>query len=202
VIGILGGIASGKSQVARRLAGEDGVVLDADRLAREVLESDEVVARIRERFGEGAIGADGRPRREVLAERVFRDPSDRKALESWTHPLVRARIFAGLKAARASGRTPIVLDVPLLLENDVQHGLAAACDVLLFVDAPLADREQRARTLRDWKPGELQRREAAQWSLDRKRESASHSISNDKSPRELEDAVDRLRIELGLDRAR
>jgi dephospho-CoA kinase len=198
VIGVLGGIASGKSRVARLLAGETGVVFDADALAREVLESDAVVRRIRERFGDDAVDGAGRPRRDVLAERAFRDPEARKALESWTHPAVRARISEGLEAARESGKFPVVLDVPLLLENDAQHGLATACDVLVFVDASDAERERRVRTKRGWAPGELRRREAAQWPLQQKRESASHVIPNDKSERELEDAVLRLRRELGL----
>jgi dephospho-CoA kinase len=199
VIGLLGGIASGKSEAARMLAGRTGVVVDADRHARAALALPEVVARVRERFGDEAVGPDGEVRREVLAERVFRDPEDRRALESWTHPIVRERIFAEVREAREAGKTPIVLDVPLLVENDAHHGFARACDVLVFVDADDAERERRARATRGWEPGELARREAAQLPLEEKRELAHHLLSNRTSVVDLEAAVGRLRRELGLD---
>lgn len=199
VVGLLGGIASGKSLVARLLAGERGVVLDADALAREALASPQVLERVRERFGDEAIGPDGLARRDVLARRVFADPEDRKALESWTHPVVREKIWAEIRRARAAGSTPLVLDVPLLLENDAQPGLARACDVLVFVDVPDAERERRARELRGWEPGELRRREAAQLPLDQKRELSSHVISNRTNVSDLEAAVAELRVALGLD---
>ncbi len=197
VIGVLGGIASGKSHVARLLAGDRGAVVDADRLAREALETPEVVRRVRERFGAEAVAPDGRVRREVLAETVFRDAEARRALESWTHPIVREKMALEVAAARREGRSPIVFDVPLLVENDAQHGLARACDVLVFVDADDAERERRARQ-RGWQPGELARREAAQLPLPAKRELAAHLISNRTSVSDLEAAVAELRSKLGL----
>jgi len=199
VIGMLGGIASGKSFAGRLLAGEDGTVVDADRLAHEVLASSETAEFLRERFGPEVLDAQGRPDRQALADRVFANPDDRKALEAWTHPIVRARILEEIDAARGSHRNPIVLDVPLLLENDAQHALARACDYLVFVDAEEADREQRARATRNWKPGERERREAAQWTMNQKRDAASHVISNRQDKTELERAVQLLRSELQLD---
>lgn len=201
LIGMLGGIASGKSLAGRLLAGERGTVIDADRLAHEVLASEETVRFLRERFGPEVLDAEGRPSREALAKRVFSNPDDLKALEAWTHPLVRARILGELDAARDSHRNPIVLDVPLLLENDAQHALARKCDYLVFVDSDEADREHRARANRNWKPGERERREAAQWSMNRKRDAASHVISNRHDTNQLEQAIRGLRVELGLDQA-
>lgn len=198
VVGVLGGIASGKSLVARLLAGDGGAVVDADRLAREVLESPEVRSRLRERFGDEVFDERGEILRDALARRVFARAEDRKALESWTHPAVRARISAEVAALRSAGRSPIVLDVPLLAENDAEHGLARACDALVFVEVDRAERERRARTTRGWEPGELSRREAAQLPLDRKRALATHVISNRTDTNDLAAAVQRLRRELGL----
>jgi dephospho-CoA kinase len=193
VIGVLGGIASGKSAVARMLAGERGVVIDADALAREALESAEVVARIRAELGPELIGEDGRPDREAVARRVFGSPEARKRLEGWIHPLVRERIRAGLAEARSAGRSPAVLDVPLLLENDAQHGLAGLCDFLVFVDADPALRERRAVERRSWKPGEVARRERTQMPLAEKRAKARYVIENDAGLDELAAAVARVR---------
>jgi dephospho-CoA kinase len=199
VVGVLGGIASGKSAVARLLAAPDGVVISADALAQEVLDSPAVVARLAARHGPAVLRADGRVDRAFLARLVFdpeRGAEHRKELEGWTHPAVRDRIMARLGAARASGHDPIVLDVPLLLENDSSHGLARSCDVLVFVDSPVEAREQRARRERGWQPGELARREAAQMSPEAKRTRAHHVIENHRGLSELERAVERLRQKL------
>lgn len=189
VIGVVGGIASGKSTVARLLAGPDGVVLDADRAAHEALRSPEVVARVRERFGDEVLTGDGLPDRAALARVVFSDPDARAALEGWIHPVVRERLWAALEDASRRGLPRVVLDVPLLVENDERHGLLAACDHVVFVDAPLADRDERATKTRGWAPGEVARREAAQLPLAEKRDHATHVIDNDKGPDELERAA-------------
>ena len=101
VIGVLGGIASGKSHVAEFLAGPGGSVIDADQLAHEVLASDEVRSLVVEAFGQEVLGSDGQPDRAALAERVFRDPSARERLEGWIHPRVRAKIQVALHEAKA-----------------------------------------------------------------------------------------------------
>ncbi len=198
VIGVLGGIASGKSQVARALAGSQGICIDADKLAREALESAPVVELLRTHFGAEVLDRDGHPDRAALARRVFSDPHARRQLESWTHPLVRDRILAAMEDARRAGRLPIVLDVPLLLENDDKHGLARKCDALIYVDVDRAERERRARTIRNWEPGELAQREAAQWSQQEKRRWATHVIPNSGDLLELTAAVEALRGELKL----
>jgi dephospho-CoA kinase len=199
IVGVLGGIAAGKSAVARLLAGRDGVVLSADELAREALDSPPVRSRVRERFGPGAIAPDGRVDRAFLARAVF-DPEGgaalRSELESWTHPLVRDRIMERLSAARAAGVPRVVLDVPLLLENDAQHGLARLCDVLVFVEVRDDERERRARRERGWAGGELARREVAQLPLAEKKARAHHVIENNQGFAELEQAVDCLLAEL------
>jgi dephospho-CoA kinase len=198
VIGVVGGIASGKSAVARLLAGPEGVVIAADRLAHEVLDDPGVLARLRARYGPEAVGPDGRADRALIARRVF-DPEHgaelRAELEGWTHPVIRARIKERLSEARAAGVPRIVLDVPLLLEND-QHELARLCDALVFVDAPDDARDRRAREERGWPSGEVARREAAQLPLAEKRKRAQHVISNRGSLDDLERAVAELEAEL------
>ena len=82
---------------------------------------------------------------EVLGRGLV-DRADRRRLEGWTHPRVRATISPRLREARAAGIPRVVLDVPLLLENDPEHGLVEACDVLVFVDVPLEERRRRAAT--------------------------------------------------------
>ena len=199
VIGIAGGIASGKSAVSALVAGEHGRVVVADRIAREVLHSPEVTAQVAAHFGPECIGADGRPDREALAARVFADPGTRETLEGWIHPLVRANISAELADAAATGVPVVVLDVPLLFENDAQHGLVALCDAILFVEAPLPERNARAVANRGWQAGEVARREAAQLPLSEKRDRSTHVVRNSGTPDDLKSEVARVLAELGAD---
>jgi dephospho-CoA kinase len=199
VVGVLGGIASGKSLVARVLRGPDGVLVDADALAHAVLGEPDVVELVRARFGAAAIGPDGRPDRAVLGRRVFSDAAARAALEGWIHPRVRDRMHAVL--ASAAGRPIAVLDVPLLLENDAQHGLVRLVDVLVFVDAPADERDARAQRNRGWPSGEVARREALQLPLSEKRARADVVLANGGTAAELERAATRLRAELLADRS-
>ncbi len=192
VIGVLGGVASGKSAVARALAGPDGVVIDADRLAREVLDAPEVHTALRTAFGPGVFGQGGRLDRERLAEIVFGSREQRAVLEGFTHPLIRDRIRAQLDAARERGVPRIVLDVPLLLEHEAQHGLAAECRTLVFVDADARLRDARAVASRGWQPGEVSRREATQMPLEQKRARADHVIVNEGNLSELEAAAQQI----------
>lgn len=198
VIGVLGGIASGKSRFAELLAGDDGVVVDADALVRELYRSPQFAAQLAEHLGPDVLGPDGLPDRGAIAARVFERPQERAWLEREIHPLVRERIRAALDAA-AQRRAPLaVLDVPLLLENDGEHHLAERCDALVFVDSPLALREQRAIASRGWKSGEVARREATQLPLAEKRRRARWVIDNASDPNDLASAAQRVRTELGL----
>ncbi|MEM6675801.1 MAG: dephospho-CoA kinase [Planctomycetota bacterium] len=198
VFGVLGGIASGKSRVARLLAGEDGIVLDADATAHRALDDDPVRSRVVARPGPGMLAPDGGIDRSALARVVFDDPGARKELEGWIHPVVRATLSEALEDALSRGVPRVVLDVPLLLENADEHGFLDRCDHLVFVDAPLDVRAARATRDRGWERDEVSRREAAQMPLARKRVRSDVVIENDGDLDELERAVaDALRSLLG-----
>jgi dephospho-CoA kinase len=203
ILAVLGGIASGKSHVARILAGAAGTVIDADQLAHTVLASDELTALIQETYGPECLGPDGRPDRVTLSERIFSDPEERTRLEGWIHPRVRAKILLALDEAKARDAGPVVLDVPLLLENDLQendteHGLVARCDHLVFVECDLDARDQRAVSSRGWSPGEVARREQSQLPLSEKMARADHTIHNRDTLEELDRKVRLLAKQLHI----
>jgi dephospho-CoA kinase len=178
VVGVLGGIASGKSAVARALAGPHGAVIDADRLAHAALEAPEVRAWIAAKIAPAAV-ATGAVDRAAVAREVFSRPELRRELEALVHPLVRRRIAEELDAARARGLERVALDVPLLLENEAEHRLVERCDALVFVHADARVRAERALRTRGWSSAELARREAAQAPLDLKRARADLVVDND-----------------------
>lgn len=139
LVGLTGGIASGKSTVARMLAGLGAVVVDADVLAREVLEPGTPgLAAVVARFGPEVLGVDGALDRPALAAVVFGDPASRTALERIVHPAVAARFEQAVAVAGAG--TVLVHDVPLLVEN----ALADRYDVVVVADAPAELRLERA----------------------------------------------------------
>ena len=149
-----------------------------------------------EAFGQEVLGSDGQPDRAALAKRVFSDLPARERLEGWIHPRVRAKIQVALHEAKARNTGPVVLDVPLLLENDEEHGLVAECDHLVFVECDLDSREERATASRGWTPGEVARREQSQLALAQKQARADHTIENRGSLEELDQAARALAEQL------
>ena len=137
-IGLTGGIGSGKSTVSALLAARGAVVVDADRLAREVVEPGTPgLAAVVAAFGEGVLGPDGALDRPALAAVVFSDPDARARLDAIVHPLVRER--AGALAAEAPQDAVVVHDVPLLVET----GAWEPYDLVLVVEAEPATRVSR-----------------------------------------------------------
>jgi dephospho-CoA kinase len=174
IIGLAGGIASGKSAVASILAEMGCAVFDADHAAREVLRQPEVRAQLVSWWGEGVIGEGGEVDRRAVAAIVFDDPEARRRLEALTHPLIEARRREAVAAAPPEAPA-IVIDAPLLFEV----GLDRACDAVIFVDAPRDRRLARAQRSRGWDEAEFTRREESQLPLDVKRSAADHVIEND-----------------------
>ncbi len=186
VVGVTGGIASGKSAIARLFEAAGFVRLDADAVAREATDLPEVRAALRQRFGNLVPTLPHPLDRQALADVAFQDTEARADLDALTHPAIRGRLLEGLAEARAAGR-PVVLDVPLLLEG----GLVAHCDAVVFVDTPDAARLARAAE-RGWSEGELARRESAQLPLPVKRSRATATIDNSSTLSQAAQQVERL----------
>lgn len=133
IVGVTGGIASGKSTVAQAFAALGVPWVDADDVAREVVEPGEpALAEIAERYGERVLQADGSLNRRALREIVFADEGERRWLESVTHPRIRQRIVAHLERLQAEGAPYVLLVSPLLFESG-QSELADRC---LVIDVP------------------------------------------------------------------
>jgi dephospho-CoA kinase len=186
-VGLTGGIGSGKSEVERLLAGHGAVVVDSDRLAREVVEpgtpgfADVVAA-----FGPEVVGPDGRLDRAALAARVFTDEQARERLEAIVHPLVAAADAAVTAGAPAG--SVVVHSVPLLVEN----GLADRYDVVVVVDAPEEVRLERLVRVRGMSEEDARRRMAAQASREERLSAADHVVVNDGTLEDLRDRVAEL----------
>lgn len=148
LIGLTGGIASGKSVIARRLAEHGAVHIDADELARQVVEPGEpALMDIEREFGRDVIGADGRLDRAALAAVIFRDPERRATLNSVTHPAVKRRALDLMTTAEAADpHAVVVYDVPLLVEAkvDAEH----AFDLIVVAHANTRTRMDRLVELR------------------------------------------------------
>lgn len=141
LIALTGGIASGKSLVSARLAEHGAVVIDADLLAREVVEpGTPALASIAEQFGASVIDSEGRLDRAALGAIVFADPAGLELLNGITHPAVRALTRDRIAAAEAANPNAIIVyDVPLLAEANVAHGY----DLVVVVEADEAERIRR-----------------------------------------------------------
>ena len=191
IIGILGGVAGGKSLVARQLAQLGAGVLDADRAGHEVLRRPEIEAAARARWGPEVFGADGRIDRAKLAKIVFaRGPEaagERKYLEERTHPLIGRLLEEHADRLAGEGCPAAVLDAPLLLEA----GWDRLCDTLVLVDAPRELRLARA-VRRGWSEEDFVAREDAQESLDSKRAVADAIVDNSGSPEATRARVERM----------
>ncbi len=135
IIGVTGGIASGKSTVARAFEALGAPWVDADDVAREVVEPGEpALAEISERFGQRVLNDDGTLNRRALREIVFAEPEERRWLESVTHPRIRARLTEHLARLQASGAPYVLLLSPLLFES----GQSEMADRCLVIDVPEA----------------------------------------------------------------
>jgi dephospho-CoA kinase len=187
LVGLTGGIGAGKSVVARRLAERGAVIIDADRLAREVVAvGTDGLAQVVDAFGAGVIGADGELDRAALGAKVFGDEDARRRLERIIHPRVRART-AQLAAAAPAGSV-VVNDVPLLVET----GLAPTFHLVIVVEADTATRIRRLVESRGMTTEQARTRIAAQADDDRRRPAADVLLRNDAGLAELHQQVDRL----------
>ncbi len=186
VIGLAGGIASGKSLVADMLGELGAKVIDSDKLVHRELADPVVTETYRSWWGPRVSTPEGCIDRAAVANIIFDDPGQRERMEKFLYPRLECRrreLMARYEADPSV--TAVVLNAPLLYEA----GLDSSCDVVLFVDAPRADRLDRAEKTRGWSEQEFDRRENLQKPLDKKRDAADHILVNNSSPGALRSQV-------------
>ena len=179
-VGLTGGIGAGKSEVSRLLVGYGAVLIDSDRIAREVVEPGTPgLAAVAEEFGPGVLAPDGTLDRPALGAIVFADPDRLAALNAIVHPLVRDR---SAELEKAAGPDSVVVhDVPLLTEN----GLAPLYDLVIVVDAAPETQLDRLVRLRGMTEADARARMAAQATREQRRAVADLVIDNDGPVEEL-----------------
>ena len=179
ILGIVGGIGSGKSSVARQLSVHQPVlIIDADRIGHELLAADEIQKQIRSRFGIKVFNEQGDVNRRALAEIVFGESREHKKalndLEDILHPEIRREMEKQIaSAANDKQYAAVIIDAALLIEAG-WHNL---CDAIVFVDTPQAIRQERVRS-RGWDDDELAKRENNQLPLSTKQQTCTHTIDN------------------------
>jgi dephospho-CoA kinase len=195
VIGVVGGIGAGKSLVSAGLEKRGAFLIDADRVGHALLEQRPCRDLVAERFGEAVLvageGSEGAPTvdRKALGRLVFSDEAAKRDLERILHPRMRKTFERAIYRTIRQGRHPaVVLDAAVLFEA----GWDSLCDLVVFVDAPRAQRLARLESSRNWTSADLEAREAAQWPLARKQARANLVMTNTGTPEELDEAVGRL----------
>jgi len=174
LVGLTGGIGSGKSTVARLLEARGAVVVDADAVAREVVEpGTPALAALVERFGDGVLGPDGALDRQALAALAFVDEASRKDLEAITHPAINEEFLRRMQAAPPDAI--VVCDVPLLAESEQARG--RGYPIVIVVEAPAPLRLDRLEG-RGVDRADAERRMAAQATDEERRALATHVVDN------------------------
>lgn len=186
IIGLAGGIGSGKSHVAALLREMGCRVIDSDAQVRAAYETEPVRRQLRNWWGEEAFTPDGRVDRRAIGRRVFSDAGDRERVERLIHPLVAAD--RGREMAEAAADKMVlafVWDTPLLFEK----GLNRECDAVVFIESPWHVRLQRVADSRGWSDDELRRRENFQWPLDKKRSFSDYVLQSTADAEEFRSQV-------------
>lgn len=174
IYGLTGGIASGKSTVSRMLRELGAHVLDADVIAREVVEPGTPgLAAVAERFP-GVVGPDGRLDRAKLGARVFGDPKERAALNALLHPLIGQQFLLRTQELAEQGVERLIYDAPLLIENRLHEGM----DGVVLVWVPREVQKARLMVRDGLDEAAAEARLAAQLPLDEKRRHATWLVDN------------------------
>lgn len=176
LVGLTGGIASGKSTVSRALAELGVAIIDADVIAREVVEPGEpALDEIAARFGDGVIAADGRLDREALGRVIFGDDEARRELGYITHPRIGQRMWQRAEEAGAAGHRWVIYDAALIVENGLHHML----DALIVVNTSAAVQRARLMARDGVDAAAADARIASQLPLSEKLKHAHYIIDND-----------------------
>jgi dephospho-CoA kinase len=186
-VGLTGGVASGKSTVAQMMRELGAVVVDSDRLAREVVDRGTPgLARVVAEFGPQMLTDDGELDRARLASVVFADEAARKRLEAILHPLIGAASAEVVEAAPEGAL--VVQDVPLLVEA----GMAGMFDAVVVVDAPVELQVERMMRERGMTEQDARARIAAQATPEQRRAAATYVVENSGSTAALRQQVEQL----------
>jgi dephospho-CoA kinase len=189
VIGLIGGIGSGKSRVATELARHGGTIISGDKLGHEALHDPDIKAAVIRHWGNDIVDSDGNVDRRRLGKIVFADASERQELEKLAFPFIERRIREEIDKARRDRQAAlIVLDAAVMLEA----GWNKHCDRFVYVQVPRAIRLQRLTQQRGLNEADVIARENAQWPDAEKEKRADFVIDNSGSPEELAHNVDEL----------
>ncbi len=185
VLGIAGGIGSGKSKVAGLFGDLGWLVIDFDAEIRKALSTIVVRDTLVDWWGDNVLDDDGNLDRKAVASIVFADEAQRKRLESLLHPMVLLTREQAQQKARDANAPGIVLDAPLLFES----GQDAACDAVVFVETSLQTRLKRVKDHRGWTEQELLDREASQLPLAEKKARSTHIVENEPGHSDLKSRI-------------
>ena len=186
IIGILGGIGSGKSTVAACFAELGCVVIDADAIAHEILDQADISEKLIDRWGTEVLDSKGVVKRDKVAEHVFDSEEELDFLNALVHPRVLERVEVLIDAHRSdSDISGIVLDMPLLMEV----GWEKKCDFLIFVNCSEDKRLERIAKNAKIDIEQLKKRENFQISLDKKKEKAHYVVSNNSDKSDMAEQI-------------
>ena len=189
VIGLIGGMGSGKSLVAEMFAQRGAKVISGDQLGHQALAQPEIKTEVVERWGPGVLDVQGEVDRRRLGAIVFADAAERRALEALVFPWIERRLQEELASAVTNPQVAlIVLDAAIMLET----GWNKLCDWLVYIDAPREARLRRLLEQRGWSTREVEAREGAQLSLLEKKKRADFVLDNSGLPEQVAQQVEEL----------
>jgi len=190
IIGLTGGIGSGKSTVADALVARGAALVDTDQIAHALTApGGAAIEPIRQAFGDAVIAPDGRMDRTAMRERAFSDPQARKLLESILHPLIRAGTDAGIAAALQNAAPYVLVAIPLLVEGG---GARGRFDRVLVVDCPADVQVERVIRRSGLARTQVDAIMAAQATREQRLSMADDVVDNGGSPDALPAQVERI----------
>lgn len=189
IIGLTGSIATGKSTVAKRLKELGLPIVDADEVARQVVEpGSETLAAIHAAFGDDALLPDGSMNREAIGRHIFGDSQKREQLNSIIHPAIRQEMLRQRDHHIASGASIVIMDIPLLFESKLQHFV----DRILVVGTSEATQLKRLMERNSLSEEEARQRIQSQIAVQQKMDQADDVLVNEGTVEELYEKVDTL----------